>query len=100
MKSKLANAAQIWMSGQFGNPAAPPATTAQPGSTASMSDAGAADSSAAPAFGTPLTPVKALTVLPDPIDQKLADGINTLPRRVNDEFKNLGDMMPGSSKLL
>ena len=57
-----------------------------------MSDAGTADSGAAPALGTPLTPVKALTVLPDPIDQKLADGINTLPRRVNDEFKNLGDM--------
>ncbi len=57
-----------------------------------MSDAGAADSGAAPALGTPLTPVKALTILPDPIDQKLADGINTLPRRVNDEFKNLGDM--------
>ena len=92
MKSKLANAAQIWMSGQFGNPAAQPASTAQPGSTASMSDAGAADSGAAPALGTPLTPVKALTVLRDPVDQKLADGINTLPRRVNDEFKNLGDM--------
>ena len=92
MKSKLANAAQIWMSGQFGNPAAQPASTTQPGSTASMSDAGTADSGAAPALGTPLTPVKALTVLPDPVDQKLADGINTLPRRVNDEFKNLGDM--------
>jgi hypothetical protein len=89
MKSKLANAAQVWMSGQFGNATAQPAPAAQPGPTASMTEAGAA---AAPALGTTLTPAKALTVVPDAIDQKLADGINILPRRVNDEFKNLGDM--------
>jgi LssY C-terminus len=93
MTSKLANAAQVWMSGQFGNATPQQTAAAQPGSTASMTEGNAASgTAAAPAAGTALTPVKALTVLPDRIDQKLADGINTLPRRVNDEFKNLGDM--------
>jgi hypothetical protein len=91
MKSKLANAAQIWMSGQFGGANPQPGTTSQTGSTPSMSESGA--SSVTPAAGTSTaTPPKPLTVAADPIDSKLADVINTLPRRVNDEFKNLGDM--------
>ena len=91
MKSKLANAAQIWMSGQFGNATPQQTATAQPESTAAMSE-GNPSSPAAATAGTALTPVKALTVSPDAIDKKLAEGISSLPRRVNDEFKNLGDM--------
>jgi LssY-like putative type I secretion system component LssY len=100
VKSKLANAAQIWMSGQFGNASQPttvqPASSTQP-ATAAMSETAAVPTTAAPAsnssnIGTALTPVKELKIASDPIDQKLADGINSLPRRVNDEFKNLGDM--------
>lgn len=100
VKSKLANAAQIWMSGQFGNASQPaaaqPSSSTQPG-TAAMSETAAVPSAAATAsnssgVGTALTPVKELKIATDPIDQKLADGINSLPRRVNDEFKNLGDM--------
>ena len=92
MKSKLANAAQIWMSGQFGNPAAQPASTTQPGSTASMSDAGTADSGAAPALGTPLTPVKALkqscpTRL---IIRNSPMALTPCRRRVNDESQEPG----------
>ena len=90
VKSKLANAAQIWMSGQFGGANSQPAATSQGGSSAAMSESGA--STATPNAGTTTTPVKPLVVSTDPIDTKLADGINTLPRRVNDEFKNLGDM--------
>ena len=110
MKSKLANAAQIWMSGQFGNQptAEQPASSAQTG-TAAMSETEAVSNtvtpnSTSPGIGTALTPVKALAIAPEPIDPKLSDGINSLPRRVTDEFKNLGDMtnfvIVGSEKQL
>lgn len=89
IQSKLANAAQIWMSGQFGSSTAQPAA-AQPSSSANVADGGTPAST--PTAGTALTPVKPLTVSSAPLDSKLADGINSLPRRVNDEFKNLGDM--------
>ena len=91
MKSKLANAAQIWMSGQLGGANSQPSATSQGGSTAAMSESGAS-SATSNAGATTTTQAKPLTVSSDPIDTKLANDINTLPRRVNDEFKNLGDM--------
>jgi LssY C-terminus len=85
MKSKLGTAAQIWLQGQFGNPTNP---VSGDSSTAISEDSGqkVSTKNTAPdpnAYAVPSTPV-------DPKLQKL---INSLPRRVNDEAKNLGDMV-------
>jgi hypothetical protein len=90
IKSKLSAAAQVWMAGQFGNGANAAGSTnagssAMPGSTAGNSTA----ANAAPAAA----PVKPTKVSSDALDPKLAKEIDGLPRRVNDEFKNPGDMV-------
>ena len=79
IKKKLAAAAQVWMQGQFGTdkPAANSSSSAVGGNGATTT---------APAAAT-------LTVSKDKIDSTLAKNINTLPRRVNDEFNNMGDMV-------
>jgi hypothetical protein len=90
IQSKLASAAQIWMSGQFGgaktgtvqNPGI--VSDANPGSTIATSS-GAASTSIAPAI--------TLAVSRAPLDEGLLGDLQSLPRRVNDEFKNLGDMV-------
>jgi hypothetical protein len=61
-KSKLAAAAQTWLSGQFGTGPAKPASTPQGASAA-------------------------------PVDTELCKKVDGLPRRVNDQFNNLGDMV-------
>src|SRR3989441_4573170 len=61
-ESKLAAAAQTWLSGQFGTGPAKPASTAQGASAA-------------------------------PVDTELCKKVDGLPRRVNDQFNNLGDMV-------
>src|SRR5881275_1583692 len=61
-KSKLAAAAQTWLSGQFGTGPAKPASTPQGASAA-------------------------------PVDTELCKKVYGLPRRVNDQFNNLGDMV-------
>ena len=85
VKSKLTSAAQIWLSGQLGglgqqaaaNPtsvatgAAPAANSATPGTAAA----------------------KALPVSNVPLPSDLEKDLQSLPRRVNDEFKNPGDMV-------
>lgn len=78
IKKKLAAAAQVWMQGQFG--------TGKPASTSSSSAVGGKEAATAPAAA-------ALVVSKDKIDSTLAKDINGLPRRVNDEFNNLGDMV-------
>lgn len=90
IQSKLASAAQIWMSGQFGG--AKPETVQNPGmvsdanpTSAIATTSGAASSNTAPA--------KTLAVSRAPLDGRLEKNLQTLPRRVNDEFKNLGDMV-------
>ncbi len=66
LKQELGGAAQIFMQGQFGI-AAPSSTSTATAATLKISDA--------------------------PLDEALRKDIDSLPRRVNDQFKNLGDMV-------
>ncbi len=78
IKKKLAAAAQVWMQGQFG--------TDKPAATSSSSAVGGNAATATPSTGT-------LDVSKDKIDPTLSKDIDSLPRRVNDEFNNMGDMV-------
>jgi LssY C-terminus len=80
LKSQLATAAQVFMAGQFGvnKPA---------------SDAAGAPNSAVANGDTAPSPAPALTISDSPIDNELRRHIDALPRRVNDQFNNLGDMV-------
>ena len=85
LKSQLATAAQVFMSGQFGigksesnSNATSAATSGAAGNTSG------ADASTAPA------PLK---MSDTPLDSDLRKGIDSLPRRVNDQLQNLGDMV-------
>lgn len=77
IKQKLAAAAQIWLAGQFG--------TGVP-ATSSAVDGSASTSATAPAAA-------ALNVSTASLDGGLRKDLDELPRRVNDEYKNLGDMV-------
>lgn len=77
LKSQLATAAQVFMSGQFG----------MGKSETAASNATSSDSSAS----TSVAP--ALKVSDTPLDADLRKGIDSLPRRVNDQFQNQGDMV-------
>jgi LssY-like putative type I secretion system component LssY len=87
IRSKLAAAAQTWIAGQFGTDNAP------------APRAGASGTSAVPASSTTITSAvpgtvgKPLNISTAPLDPKLRDAIDHLPRRVNDQLKNLGDMV-------
>lgn len=74
LKQKLAAAAQVWMAGQFGNSV--PATSSAVGGTSGSA-------SAAPVLDLSKTS----------LDAGLRKDIDGLPRRVNDEHDNLGDMV-------
>jgi len=74
LKKQLANAAEIFLAGQFGADA--------PASNASSSGAATQASTAA-----------ALKVSSASLDSSLRKDIDGLPRRINDQFKNLGDMV-------
>jgi hypothetical protein len=80
LKSQLGAAAQVFMSGQFGigKPAADTSNVTSSGSNAT------ADSSPATA---------AFKLSDTPLDSQLRKSIDSLPRRVNDQFQNLGDMV-------
>jgi len=85
-KQKLASAAEVWLSGQLAGTKAAP-------STASNTTA-PAGSNATPAQNTPaVLAVPQITVSNAPIDPALQKAIDDLPRRVNDEFHNQGDMV-------
>ena len=86
IKSKLASAANIWLSGQFGGQN--PQGAANP-SAATNTGNGPAANSAAPGASA----VKALAVSTAPLSDDLQKDLQSMPRRVNDEFKNLGDMV-------
>ena len=86
VKSKLSSAAQIWLSGQLGGLGQ---QSAPSGGSAAATAAGPAANTAAP--GT--TALKALPVSNSPLPSDLANDLQSLPRRVNDEFKNPGDMV-------
>lgn len=76
LKSQLGTAAQIFLQGQLGNGASSAASGLLGGTAAA----------------TPNT-VAALKVSDDPLDASLRKDIDGLPRRVNDQFKNMGDMV-------
>jgi hypothetical protein len=75
LRSQLSSAAQIFMSGQFGEKA---------GSSNETSGEGSASAAAA---------APALRLSTAPLDGELRRDIDGLPRRVNDQFQNLGDMV-------
>jgi hypothetical protein len=77
VKGALMTAAQTWLSGQLG--------------TGSSSQPTAATSSAATAGTAAATP--ALKASSAPLDAQLRKDIDGLPRRVNDQLQNLGDMV-------
>ena len=79
LKSQLASAAQIFMSGQFGTSKAD-------------ANSGAASSGEAATAGTS-TAASPLKVSSAPLDSGLRKDLDSLPRRVNDQFNNLGDMV-------
>ena len=84
IKSKLASAAQVFLAGQFGTGA----------STASASAAPAGNDVVSPTSATTATaPTPALKVSSGSLDSSLQKDIDSLPRRVNDEFQNQGDMV-------
>jgi len=86
IKSKLASAAQVFLAGQFGAGATP--------STTSASAAPAGNDAVAPTSATaPTAPTPALKVSSGSLDSALQKDIDGLPRRVNDEFQNQGDMV-------
>lgn len=82
VKSKLNTALQTWLSGQFGTAVAQPA-----GSSSAAASSGTATTSAAAA------PASHLDISKTAIDSRLAKDLDGLPRRVNDEFNNPGDMV-------
>jgi hypothetical protein len=77
LKSQLSTAAQIFMSGQFGI-----GNSESSSSKSTSSDVAGSSSSAAP-----------LKISETPLDGELRRSIDSLPRRVNDQFKNQGDMV-------
>jgi hypothetical protein len=83
IKNKLANAAQIWLSGQFGNTSGSSSSPATTSNSPTMSNAGATAAKATPA----------LNISSQPLDSQLRKDIDHSPRRVNDQFNNPGDMV-------
>jgi len=77
LKSQLTGAAQIFMSGQFGK------SESGANSTSSGNTATSGSSSTA-------SPIKASDA---PLDSDLRKSLDSLPRRVNDQFNNQGDMV-------
>lgn len=84
LKSQLSTAAQVFMQGQFALGSSSGSNSSAPASTATSPDA--ASSSASPALPS-------LKLSDAPLDGDLRRGIDSLPRRVNDQFQNLGDMV-------
>lgn len=85
IQSKLASAAQIWLSGQLGGSSQQAAP-----STSGVANPGIGSPAGTVVPGT--VELKPLTVSKAPLDASLANDLQSLPRRVNDEFKNPGDM--------
>jgi LssY C-terminus len=81
LKSQMATAGRIFVTGQFG--------TGKPDTAAPGTSSAASAGSTSP--GGPGAPV--LKVSDSPLDPELRKEIDGLPRRVNDQLKNLGDMV-------
>ena len=80
IKKKLEAAAQVWLQGQFGGDKAA-ANSTSPSSAVGGNSA------------TPSTTASTLELSKDKLDPELAKDINGMPRRVNDQFNNMGDMV-------
>jgi hypothetical protein len=80
LKSQLGTAAQVFMQGQFG--------MSKPEAGAASGESSAASSGANTAAAAPK-----LVISDAPIDGDLRKKIDSLPRRINDQFNNLGDMV-------
>jgi hypothetical protein len=80
LKSQLASAAQVFMQGQFGV-----------GKTEAA--ASNAASSTSPSGAEEVTSKASLKISDTPVDAELRKHLDSLPRRVNDQFNNLGDMV-------
>jgi len=78
LKSQLSTAAQVFMSGQFGM---------------GKSEAGASNATSAGTDSGASGATAALKLSDAPLDDQLRKGIDSLPRRVNDQFNNQGDMV-------
>ena len=89
VKNKLSNAAQIWLSGQFGSSSASSPSSANSGTSAAASSS-ATMSNTAP---TAATAPPALNISSQPLDSELRKEIDHSPRRVSDQFNNPGDMV-------
>jgi len=83
LKSQLSTAAQIFMAGQFGTGKSETNAVGTSNATSGGTAASGEASNTAPA----------LVVSDSPLDAELCKDIDGLPRRVNDQFKNLGDMV-------
>jgi len=80
LKSQLANAAQVFMSGQFGM-------------NKSDTNTAVSSSTSTGSTGTEAVAPTSLHISEAPLDGSLRKSIDSLPRRVNDQFNNLGDMV-------
>ncbi len=88
IKSKLASAAQVFLAGQFGGGAT--SSTASSSAVAPTgSDVVSPTSTTTASTSTPV----ALKVSSAKLDSALEKDIDSLPRRVNDQFNNQGDMV-------
>jgi len=89
---KLTTAAQVFLNGQFGNNAT--TSSASPKTTTMASDAPAnsiVDNASTTGAGPKSLPP--LKLSGSPPEAALAKSLESLPRRVNDQFNNLGDMV-------
>lgn len=90
LKSQLSAAAQIFMQGQFGEDK----SSANANGASNTVSGGSGESGpreAEPSTTTTLASVLKLSNAP--LDSELRKDIDGLPRRVNDQFQNLGDML-------
>ncbi len=85
IKGALTTAAQTWLTGQFGAGTAANA----PAAATSSATAGSPSTPASAAVATAQT----LKLSNVPLDSQLRTKIDSLPRRVNDQFQNQGDMV-------
>ena len=87
IKGALTTAAQTWLSGQFGKGTP---SSGQPTSSAATSGGTTSGSGGST---TTTAAVAALKLSNSPLDSQLRQHIDSLPRRVNDQFQHQGDMV-------
>jgi hypothetical protein len=77
LKSQLSGAAQVFLEGQFG------VGKSEAGASGATSETGSSGN----------TPAATVKVSNAPLDSQLSKSLDSVPRRVNDQFNNLGDMV-------